>query len=235
MVLLVTGSTGIAAATADVARSHGATVFVVSLDAPADAVGDLADPLVADNAVAACVERHGGLDALLACAGASGRSWGDGPADQCTDEGWRRTLDANLDTAFHTCRAALRHMLTRSAGSIVTVGSVLARSPQAPGFSTHAYIAAKGALHALSGAMAAHYAPRGIRVNHLEPGLVRTPMTRRAQSDPALLDFMKRKQPLTRGMLEPDEVARAAWFLLSDESRAITGATLTVDGGWSIS
>jgi NAD(P)-dependent dehydrogenase (short-subunit alcohol dehydrogenase family) len=83
--------------------------------------------------------------------------------------------------------------------------------------------------------MAAHYAADGIRVNVIAPALVRTPMSDRAQANPEILGFMKTKQPLVRDLLEPHHVARAALFLLGDDSAAITGDVLTVDGGWCIS
>ena len=83
--------------------------------------------------------------------------------------------------------------------------------------------------------MASYYAPFGIRVNALAPGLVRTPMSLRAQADDRIVDFMKTKQPICEGLIEPESVARAAIFLLSDDSAAITGDVLTVDAGWSVS
>jgi NAD(P)-dependent dehydrogenase (short-subunit alcohol dehydrogenase family) len=69
----------------------------------------------------------------------------------------------------------------------------------------------------------------------IAPGLVRTPMSRRAQSDEEILEWLKVKQPLAGGMLTPNEVARAALFLLSDEAGQITGQVLQVDAGWSVS
>lgn len=236
MVLLITGTTGIAAATADLARERGAIVFTAGLEPPADLVADLREPGAIDQAVRLCVERHGRLDAVFACAGASGRQWGDGPLHTCSDEGWRRTIDTNLTIAFRTCRAALRQMILQpEGGAIAVVGSVLAFSPESPRFSTHAYATAKGGLWSMTRSIASYYAPNKIRANYLAPGLVRTPMTQRAQSDAELVEFTATKQPLLGRMAEAEEVARAAWFLLSNESAAITGAALTVDGGWSIS
>lgn len=236
MVLLITGTTGIAAATAELARSHGAHVFTAGLEEPASLAADLRNPGAADRAVQECVSRHGRIDAVLAAAGASGRQWGDGPLHECSDEGWAQTIDTNLTVAFRTCRAAIRQMLLQpEGGSIVIVGSVLAFSPESPRFSTHAYASAKGGLWSMARAAASYYAASRIRFNYLAPGLVRTPMTLRAQSDPELVEFTAGKQPLIGRMAEPDEVARAAWFLLGPDSAAITGATLTVDGGWSIS
>jgi len=82
--------------------------------------------------------------------------------------------------------------------------------------------------------MAAAYLPDRIRVNVLAPGLTRTPMAQRAERDPAIRAYASRKQPLAGELMDPDEVAHAAVFFLSDESRAVTGQLLKVDGGWSI-
>jgi len=82
--------------------------------------------------------------------------------------------------------------------------------------------------------MAATYARDGIRVNIVAPSLTATPMARRAAEDPAILAYARRKQPLAGEMLDPDEVAKAAVYFLSDESRAVTGQLLKVDGGWSV-
>jgi NAD(P)-dependent dehydrogenase (short-subunit alcohol dehydrogenase family) len=82
--------------------------------------------------------------------------------------------------------------------------------------------------------MAAAYVADGIRVNLLQPGLTDTPMAARAATDPATMAYATRKQPLTGPLIDPADIARAAIFFLSDESRAITGQTLAVDGGWSV-
>lgn len=236
MILFLTGTTGIAEATAQLARAAGHEVFAVGLP---DA--DLTDPAAADFAVRRCAELHGRIDALFNIAGASGRGRGDGPLHECTDEGWRFTFDTNLGTTFHTTRAALRQMLAQqpgedgTRGSILNMSSVLATSPEPVHFATHAYAASKGAVDALTRSLAAYYAPFGIRVNAIAPGLVRTPMTRRAQTDPSILEQMKTKQPLGGDMLDAADVARAALFLLGPESRRITGQILAVDGGWSVS
>jgi len=82
--------------------------------------------------------------------------------------------------------------------------------------------------------MAATYLPDRIRVNAVAPSLTRTPMAGRAAGDERILAFARRKQPLAGEMLDPDEVAHAAVYFLSDESRAVTGQLLKVDGGWSV-
>jgi NAD(P)-dependent dehydrogenase (short-subunit alcohol dehydrogenase family) len=255
-VCLVTGSTGIAAASARRFVAEGASVFVVSrtkenakaLTDDLVAVGgsaawaeaDLADETQADQAVAGAVERFGRIDGVFAVAGGSGRRFGDGPIHELTAEGWDRTLEINLRSQALTCRAAVRQMLTQerngsgTRGSILVMGSVTASDPVPAFFATHAYAAAKGATTALMTTMAAAYATEGIRVNAVAPGVTDTPMATRAASDARIRAFNARKQPLAGEMMDPDEVAHAAVYFLSDESRVVTGQLLKVDGGWSV-
>jgi NAD(P)-dependent dehydrogenase (short-subunit alcohol dehydrogenase family) len=251
-VLLITGSTGIAEATAELAAAAGARVFVTSRT-PENAAAlakktgggffaaDLVAPGAAEKAVEACVAAYGRLDALFNVAGISGRKFGDGPLHECSEEGWDATLDANVKSMFLVCRAALGRMLKQPVaanglrGTILNMASVLGFSPQARHFATHAYAASKGAILAMSKSMAAYYAPQKIRVNVIAPALVRTPMSARAQHDPAILDLMKSKQPLAEDLIDAADVARASLFLLGDDSRMITADTLTVDAGWCVS
>jgi NAD(P)-dependent dehydrogenase (short-subunit alcohol dehydrogenase family) len=174
-------------------------------------------------------------------AGISGRRFGDGPLHELTLEGWQTVLANNATSQMLVSRAVVRQMLTQEPvakgqrGVILNMSSVLARHPSAEFFSTHAYAASKGAIESMSRAMAAYYAPHAIRVNAIAPALVATPMSGRAQSDPAIMDFVARKQPLAGGALSAADLTGTALFLLSDESRAITGQVVDVDGGWSIS
>lgn len=255
-VCLVTGSTGIAAASARRLAGEGASVFIVSRTA--DHARALADDLVAaggsamcaaadltaeaevDASVAAAVERFGRIDGLFAVAGGSGRRYGDGPIDELTMEGWDRTLEINLRSQALTCRAVVRQMLAQerngsgTRGSILLMGSVTATDPAPEFFATHAYAAAKGATVALMTTMAAAYARDGIRVNAVAPGLTDTPMATRAAADPQIRAYAARRQPLAGELMEPDEVAHAAVYFLSDESRVVTGQLLKIDGGWSV-
>lgn len=254
--ILITGSTGIAAATAIRCAAEGASVFVVSRSADharalaerlvrvGAAVGwaaaDLADAAAADGAVSAAVERFGRLDGAFAVAGGSGRRYGDGPIHELTPEGWDRTIELNLRSQAMTCRAVVRQMLTQvpndsgTRGSVLLMGSVTATDPAPEMFGTHAYAAAKGATNALMTTMAATYASERIRVNAVAPSLTDTPMATRAAGDPAIRAYAARKQPLAGEMLDAEEVAHAAVYFLSDESRAVTGQLLKVDGGWSV-
>lgn len=245
-VLLITGSSGIAEATALLAGRKSYKVFIAGLDesqcrdlssrieGSGYFVGDLREPSAADGAISGCVANFGCLDAVFNVAGASGRRFGDGPVHECSVEGWDKTLEANARPTFLMCRAAVRHWLEAGrGGTILNMASVLAFSPEARHFSTHAYAASKGAIISMSTAMAAHYAPKGIRVNVIAPGLVKTPMSARAQTDQEIVEFVRQKQPLSGGLLEAEDVARTALFLLSESSRHVTGQVVAVDGGWS--
>jgi NAD(P)-dependent dehydrogenase (short-subunit alcohol dehydrogenase family) len=200
--------------------------------------GDLRRPAAAASVLSQCLACFGRLDGLFHVAGMSGRRFGDGPVDEIGDEGWENTLAANLGVAFRMCREAVGRMLVQTPGddgargSIVTVGSVLVESPESKHFATHAYTAAKGAITAMSRSMAAYYAPQGIRVNVVAPGVAGTPAGERGQADPELQELVRRRQPLTGGVIPVEDIARAALFLLGPEARAITGEVLTIDGGW---
>ncbi len=254
---VITGSTGIAAATIKLAAREDHAVFFVSRDESSCLnlaeklqaenkphgfhVADLTEPEAVAAAVQQCVEQFGKIDALFNVAGISGRRFGDGPIHQCSVEGWQTTFDHNAKTTFLMCREVVNQMLRQSAsenglrGSIVNMASVLALAPEAEHFATHAYAASKGAIVSLTKAMAAYYAPHKIRVNAVAPGLVRTPMSARAQNDQAILELMKTKQPLAEDLIAAEDVAQAALFLLGDGARTITGEILTVGGGWRIS
>ena len=244
-VLLITGSSGIAAETARLASKRGSDVFIAGLDAQecsevsketggAFHCGDLSQAAHAERAVLKCVERFGRIDGVFNVAGISGRKFGDGPLHECSEDGWNITMASNVRSMFLVNRAALPHMMRQGGGSILNMGSALAQSPEPRHFATHAYAASKGAVVSLTIAMASYYAQHGIRVNCIAPGLVRTPMSRRAQQDQQIMEFIKLKQPLGPGMLEASEIAETAVFLLGDAAKKITGQTITVDAGWSV-
>ncbi|HEX7171809.1 MAG TPA: SDR family oxidoreductase [Candidatus Limnocylindria bacterium] len=251
-VVLVTGSTGMAASAARALAAEGATLFVTSrTPGHAEALGeelgaswraaDLSRERDADAAVAECVKRHGRLDALYDVAGISGRRAGDGLLHEATLEGWELVMASNVTSLFLVARAAVRQMLRQerdldgSRGVLLAMSSALARHTSATHFATHAYAASKGAIESFTRAVAAAYAPHGIRMNAIAPSLVATPMSERAQTDPAILAYLREKQPLAGGPIVADAVAPVALHLLSRESRMVTGQVVAVDAGWSVS
>ena len=247
-VCVVTGATGMAADAARRFAEEGAQVWVVASDRDQCealglpfAVADLRDEAAAEAAFAAVRRAVPRIDALYAVAGASGRRLGDGPVHELTLAAWEGTLALNATPAFLAAREALRAMLDQppgpsgTRGSLVLMASVLAADPPPVLFTTHAYAAAKAATVGLVRTMAAYYGEHGVRVNALAPALVRTPMSARAAADAASVAAARRRQPLTGGFLEAADVTEAALYLCSDESRAVTGQVLAVDGGWTVS
>jgi NAD(P)-dependent dehydrogenase (short-subunit alcohol dehydrogenase family) len=254
-VVVVTGASGIAAAGARRFGAEGAVVFVTAIDEGqcrglAEELGqsgvtvdwsraDLTDEAEATSAFSDCLQRFGRIDGLFAVAGVSGRGFGDGPLHALPMGGWTRTIEANTVPPFLAARESIKAMRSNSPspggtrGSVVLVGSVLSQHPSRL-FATHAYSAAKGATTSMARAMASYYAPDGIRVNVIAPGLVRTPMSERAAADADSMAYAAAKQPLAGGFLEPEDVASAASFLLSDDASRITGQVLEVDGGWGV-
>ena len=156
---------------------------------------------------------------------------------ELTDDGWDYTLNLNLTSVFYSNRAAAQQFLKQqTGGAVLNLSSVLAFSPSAQFFGTHAYSAAKAAIVGLTKAAAAYYASTNIRFNVLAPGVVATPMSQRAQADPQIAQFISTKQPLDGGRMgQPSDLDAAAAYLLSEESRFVTGQVLAIDGGWSLS
>ena len=115
------------------------------------------------------------------------------------------------------------------------MASVLAFSPSPHHFDTAAYAASKGGIIALSRYAAARYAADKIRVNVIAPGLIDTPMSQRAVSDPAIRSFLATKQPLASRPASADDCVGAAVFLCGRDSALVTGVVLAVDGGWCVS
>jgi NAD(P)-dependent dehydrogenase (short-subunit alcohol dehydrogenase family) len=211
-VAVVTGSRGgIGAATVAAFEAAGFTVHGVDVDDP---FPELAE-----------------LDALVCAHGISGRRLGDGPVDECTDEGWDAVLDANLTSVFRYARAAIPALRADGGGAFVTVSSALGLVGGDEDFATHAYAASKAALVGLTRAMAVHYARDGIRCNVVAPGLIATPMSERAQTDARIVRRLAELQPLTGDFGTPDDVAAACLYLAT--APFVTGAVLTVDGGWT--
>lgn len=232
---IVTGAAGgIGAAVVEDLRTRGMSVIGLDREASGDTlVCDVTDPASVDKGVTDAAQALGGLDVVVNVVGISGRRFGDGPVHECTDAAWQLVMDTNALSVLRVCRAALP-LLGRGA-SIVNVTSVLGLTGDATGhFTTAAYAASKAAVIALTRSMAATYAASGIRANAVAPGLVRTPMSARAQDNDAVLSAAARRQPLTGPLIDPAAVASAVGFLASTAAAATTGTVLAVDGGWLI-
>lgn len=251
--VIVGGSTGLGLSAARACASAGAGVVVVGRNpesvaraeaglnalAPGRAAGLAGDAVAAATAPRAidlCEEKFGTFDALYHVAGGSGRSFGDGPLHEVTDEGIDATLDLNLKSLILSNRAAVTRFLARGApGSVLNMGSVLGWSPSPKYFSTHVYAAAKSAVIGFSKSVAARYAADDIRVNVIAPALVGTPMARRAAEDGDIMEFIRTKQPLDGGRIgRPEDLDDLVVYLLSRRSRFVTGQVIAVDGGWTL-
>ena len=227
---LVTGAAGgIGSAVARAFAEAGARVLGVDR-VEADLVYDLARADEAERAVAEAEARLGRLDVVFNGAGISGRSLGDGPVDTCTEEAWDAVLGANLKSVFLCSKHAIPALRRSGGGAVVNLSSVVGLVGSEV-FDTHAYAASKGAIVTLTRAMAVAYAREGIRVNAICPGVIDTPMSERARSDVETMARLRELQPLTGEPGRPDDVAGAAVYLAS--APFVTGAVLTVDGGWT--
>ncbi|MEE9403589.1 MAG: SDR family oxidoreductase [Algisphaera sp.] len=251
VIVIVGGTTGLGLSGALACVAQGAKVVVVGRNAEsADAavaqmgkqnaqaiVGDATDSQTAPRAIAQALETFGRFDGLYHVAGGSGRRFGDGPLHELTDEGIQKTLDLNLMSMMRSNRAAIQSFMERNVpGVVLNMGSVLGFSPSPQFFVTHAYAAAKSAAVGFTKSCAAYYAEHGVRFNVIAPALVETPMAQRAADDDIIQQFIRTKQPLDGGRIgRPDDLDAGAVFLLSDQSKFVTGQTLVIDGGWTVS
>ncbi len=188
--------------------------------------GDVSLPETSDSLVERCEREFGGLDTIVCFAGMLGL----GSVTGVPLETWRQTLAVNLDAVFYMLRAGLPVMKARGRGAVVVGGSIAALK----GFPNHAaYCASKGALLALVRQAAIDYGPE-IRINALCPGPVDTPLiwdSASAFPDPARAVSDVAQKTVMKRLGSPDDIARAALFLASDESGWTTGTSLTIDGG----
>jgi NAD(P)-dependent dehydrogenase (short-subunit alcohol dehydrogenase family) len=193
-------------------------------------VCDVADESAVERSFAQTVEAFGRVDACFANAGVSGRSGGQSFTEMSTEE-WRRVMSVNLDGAFFTLRAAVRHMTQRpGGGSLVVTSSLAAISGQARG---EHYAATKGALIAMMKALAVEFARQGVRANAILPGWIETAMTERALHWDKFVERVLPRVPVRRWGV-PEDFGAIAVYLTSDASAYHTGDTFVIDGGYAI-
>ncbi|PAP75255.1 3-oxoacyl-[acyl-carrier-protein] reductase [Rubrivirga marina] len=237
--VLVTGGTrGIGRAIVDAAAAAGANVAFTyrsssdTADALVAELGDdkalgiQADAASADDAAAAVqavLDKWGAIDGLVVNAGITR----DGLMIRMDAEAWQAVIDTNLTGAFHVAKAAYRPMMKQRAGSIVTISSVVGVMGNAGQAN---YAASKAGLIGFTKSLARELAGRGVRANVIAPGYVETDMT--ADLGPAAEKLMG-QIPLGR-LGQPDDIAAAVLFLLSDAAAYVTGQVICVDGGMAM-
>jgi NAD(P)-dependent dehydrogenase (short-subunit alcohol dehydrogenase family) len=236
------GNSGIGLATARLFVAEGARVAITgrnqkTLDAAAQELGrnaiaiaaDITDVAATEAAVQQAVNNFGKLDILFANAGVAGNT----PLGGTTIAAFERVIRTNLTAVFFTVQAAIAHL--NDGASIILNGSVISVLGS-PGYS--AYAASKAGVRAMARVMASELSPRGIRVNVISPGAIRTPIwgaaTATPEAEKALEERIAKATPL-RGLGEPDHISKAVLFLASDDSAHVQGQELLVDGGASAS
>ena len=244
VVVITGGASGIGRATAIAFAREGAKVVIGDIDAHGaeetvelikstggEAISVRVDVTKSDDVrqmIATTVDRFGGLDYAFNNAGFVGSTAG---VVQTTEEDWQHVIATNLTSVWLCMKYEIPEMLKRGRGAIVNNGSVsgLVGSPAAVGS-----VASKHGVSGLTKAAALEYATRGIRVNAVAPGMVRTPLAQRvvesfpAGAEQAMLSVVPQGR-----WCETDEIAEVVVFLCSDAASHVTGHVMPIDGGWT--
>jgi NAD(P)-dependent dehydrogenase (short-subunit alcohol dehydrogenase family) len=187
---------------------------------------DVADAAQVDNLVRETLGRFGRVDILVNCAGVFIRN----PITEVSDEEWERVLGVNLKGYFLTCRRVIPEMVRQGGGKIINISSI--HGIRGTGAAA-TYCASKGGVENLTRQLAVDYARAGINVNAISPGTIITAMSKPFRENPQIMAEYQARTLLPR-LGTPEDVAYAAVFLASHEADWITGHSLVVDGGWTI-
>lgn len=240
-VALVTGAgQGIGLEIAKALRSSGAHVVLAEINpetgkAAAEEIGgeflqvDVTDSAQVADAVAKIVAEHGHLDVSVHNAGMVRNE----PAEDMSDESWRKVVGLNLDAVFYCCREVGKQMLAQGSGSIVNIASMsglISNHPQ-PQVS---YNSSKSGVIMLTKSLAGEWGGRGVRVNSISPGYTGTELLRGVQTtQPEWFNSWVAQTPLGR-VGEPHELGPVAVFLASEASSFVTGSNIVADGGFTV-
>ena len=244
-VAVVTGAArGIGFATADALSEAGAHVVLTDMDGAAAeasakvlaAKGRKASAMALDvtdsgqvEAVAqAIIKQQGKVDILVCNAGIAISFI---PAEVMDDASWNKVIDVNLNGVFWCCRSFGKHMLARKSGAIINLGSMSGDIVNYPQEQAQ-YNASKAGVHHLTRSLAVEWAARGVRVNAVAPTYIETEMTRNAAEERGVLKDWLDNTPMGR-MGQPSEIASVILFLASDAASLMTGAIMSVDGGYT--
>ena len=239
------GASGIGAETANEFVRQGAKVVVADIQASlahgvASSLGDAARAIACDvtdeaqvaAAIALAVSTWGRLDIMFNNAGIIGAVGSIADTDGAA---WRKSIDVLLNSVFYGCKHAAKVMIPQRSGHIISTTSI---AGVIGGLGPHGYTAAKTAVVGLTKSVASELAQYGICVNAIAPGTIPTPLTAQAVAgDPTRLDLVIEHSRALSGMgfaAAPSDIAHAAVYLASDESRFVNGHTLVVDGGRSV-
>jgi 2-deoxy-D-gluconate 3-dehydrogenase len=177
-----------------------------------------------ERVIKEAVENLGHIDILVNNSGIIRRA----PAEDFTEEAWDDVMDVNAKAVFFLSQAAARHMIKRGKGKIINIASLLSFQG---GILVASYAASKGAVATLTKAMANEWAKKGINVNAIAPGYMKTQMTLPLQKDENRNEAILERIPMGRWG-EPEDLKGAAVFLASEASDYVNGHILCVDGGW---